>query len=53
MKKLIGVEAWEYFKMKIELETERCVHKKLRRVGNKPVWMNKNVPRIIRNKRRL
>ena len=30
-----GVEAWEYFEKKLEHETERCVPKKLRRVGKK------------------
>jgi hypothetical protein len=48
-----GLEAWECLKKKIEFETERCVPKKLRRVANRPAWMNKNILRLIRKKRRL
>ena len=36
----------------IERETERCIPKKLRRTSSKPIWMNKNIMRLIRKKRR-
>ncbi len=32
---------------------EQCVPKKRRRIGNKPLWMNQNIMRTIRKKRRL
>jgi hypothetical protein len=37
----------------LERETERFVPSKLRRVGQNPIWMNKNILRLIRKKKRL
>ena len=34
-------------------EVDKFVPKKMRRKGNKPLWMNKNILRMIRKKRRL
>ena len=48
-----GVECWDVFKKILNEETERCIPKKQRRVGTKPVWMNNNTLRLIRKKRRL
>ena len=48
-----GLEKWEIVKQVINDETDRCVPKKMRRVGTKPLWMNKNILRLIRKKRRL
>jgi hypothetical protein len=45
--------SWDIFKGVLKEETDRCVPKKKRRVGSKPVWMNKNILRLIRKKRRL
>ena len=47
-----GLEAWEFFRQFMDDETEKHVPKKLRRVGTKPLWMNKNILRLIRKKRR-
>jgi hypothetical protein len=38
-----GVEALECLQEKNEFETEICVPKKIRRVANRPAWMNKNI----------
>ena len=48
-----GLHGWELVKERIDKATEACVPKKLRRVSNKPLWMTKNVLRLIRKKRRL
>ena len=48
-----GIEKWEVVKRVIQEETDRCVPKKMRRVGSKPLWMNRNVLRLIRKKRRM
>lgn len=47
-----GVEAWDVIKAKIDEETEKCVPKKLRRVNSRPLWMTRNVMRLVRKKRR-
>ena len=54
--KLVGktrVESWEYFKAEVDDATEKCVPKKLRRIGSRPLWMTKNVMRLVRKKRRI
>ena len=48
-----GLERWEIVKNIIQEETDKCVPKKARRIGSKPLWMNKNILRHIRKKRRL
>ena len=46
-----GIESWDIFKSILKEETDRCVPKKKRRTSSKPVWMNRNVLRLIRKKR--
>ena len=53
LKGMSGLSAWELLKQKIDEETSNCVPRKLRRVSNRPLWMNKNVMRLVRKKRRL
>ena len=53
LKDKCGVEAWDFLKEMIEVETEKHVPKKRRRVGSRPIWMNKNILKLIRKKRRL
>lgn len=48
-----ALEGWDFIKDKIDEATEKCVPKKLRRVSSRPLWMAKNVMRLIRKKRRL
>ena len=48
-----GLSGWEFLKKKIDEETHACVPVKMRRVGNRPLWMTRNVLRLIRKKRRL
>ena len=50
---LNAVQSWEKFKEFVKQAEERCVPMKRRRVGSKPLWMNRNVLRTIRKKRRL
>ena len=37
----------------VRRETERCIPKKIRRKSSRPLWMSKNIIRLIRKKRRL
>ena len=46
-------EMWTIFEQKLNSAQLSCVPKKRRRVSNKPIWMNLNVLRVIRKKRRL
>ena len=48
-----GVGSWDIFKEILKEETDRCVPKKKRRINSKPIWMNPNILRLIRKKRRL
>ena len=48
-----GTEEWESFKEILEKAVEECVPMKKRRRGNRPLWMTKNVMRLIRKKRRM
>ena len=48
-----GIVSWEYVKEVIDRETESCVPKKRRRTGSRPLWMTRNVMRLIRKKRRV
>ena len=48
-----GLESWEHLKKVIQEETDRCVPLKKRRVSGRPLWMNKNILRIVRKKRKL
>ena len=48
-----GPEQWQVFKEKLNSVIDSNVPKKIRRKGNKPLWMKRNVLRLIRKKRRL
>ena len=48
-----GLKAWDILKRVIQEETDRCVPLKRRRTSSRPLWMNKNILRLIRKKRRL
>ena len=43
----------EVFYKVVRRETERCIPKKMRRKSSRPLWMSKNIIRLIRKKRRL
>lgn len=53
LKEMSGTQARSLLKEKIVSETHKCVPKKLRRVSNRPLWMTRNVLRLIRKKRRV
>ena len=48
-----GTQSMEKFYSVLDREVDKFVPKKMRRKGNKPLWMNKNIIRMIRKKRRL
>ena len=56
MEEMEGLDAnqcWEVFKDKMEKAQDAAIPKKMRRTGSRPIWMTKNVMRVIRKKRRL
>ena len=48
-----GTQAMDKFYMVLDREVKKFVPKKLRRKSSRPMWMNKNILRMIRKKRRL
>ena len=46
-------DGWTLFKNKLSISMEDCIPLKTRRANNKPLWMNQNIMRLIRKKRRL
>ena len=50
---LSTVESWEFFKQQINKRMEDSIPKKRRRISNRPLWMNQNIMRVIRKKRRV
>ena len=46
-------DSWQLFKGKISETVDECVPKKLRRNNFKPLWMQRNVMRVLRKKKRL
>ena len=46
-------QSWEFFKKVLTDIVEKCIPLKHRRSSNKPLWMNRNIMRTIRKKRRL
>ena len=48
-----GEECMAKFYETVERVTRECVPTKLRRTGNKPLWMTGNIMRMLRRKRRL
>ena len=45
--------SWELFKDQVYKVMESSIPKKKRRISNRPLWMNQNIMRVIRKKRRL
>ena len=50
---LSGAECMGKFYEVLDRVTRECVPTKLRRAGSKPLWMNPNIMRMLRRKRRL
>ena len=48
-----GPEQWQLIKEELDQVIENNVPKKVRRKGSKPLWMKRNILRLIRKKRRL
>ena len=48
-----GQECLDIFYEVINRETEKNIPKKLRRKSSRPIWMTKNIMRLLRKKRRL
>ena len=48
-----ALASWDYVKEVINRETELCVPKKKRRRGSRPLWMTRNIMRLIRKKFRV
>ena len=48
-----GLDCMDIFYDVIMRETENGIPKKLRRASSKPIWMNKNIMRLVRRKKRL
>ena len=46
-------DGWTIFKNRLSKSMEDCIPLKTRRSDNKPLWMNQNIMRLIRKKRRL
>lgn len=46
-------DGWTLFKTKLHQSMNECIPTKTRRADNKPLWMNRNIMRQIRKKRRL
>ena len=47
------LKSWTKFKEILQNAQDQCVPKKRRRKCNRPIWMNQNIMRTIRKKRRL
>ena len=50
---LSAEDSWCIFKRKLAKSIEACIPLKTRRTSNRPLWMNRNIMRLIRKKRRL
>ena len=48
-----AIDSWDLVKAVIEQETEKCIPKKRRRTASRPLWMTRNIMRLIRKKRRV
>ena len=46
-------DSWQLFKAKVAESVDECIPKKLRRNNTKPLWMQRNIMRVIRKKKRL
>ena len=50
---LTGLQCMEKFYEVLDRVTKDCVPNKLRRTSNRPLWMNQNIMRMLRRKKRL
>ena len=48
-----GADCMNIFYKTLDREMDKFIPKKLRRADQKPIWMNKNILRLIRKKKRL
>ena len=48
-----GVQCMDKFYEVLDRVTRECVPTKMRRTSNRPLWMNQNIMRMLRRKRRL
>ena len=48
-----GVQCMDKFYEVLDRVTSECVPTKLRRTGNRPLWMKSNIMRMLWRKRRL
>ena len=48
-----GLECMDRFYEVLDTITKECVPTRLRRTKNRPLWMNRNIMRMLRRKRRL
>ena len=46
-------QCWDILKEELSNSMNECIPLKNRRVSNKPLWMNNNIMRLIRKKRRM
>ena len=53
LKDIGAQDGWMIFKTKLNAAMGECIPMKTRRSNNKPLWMNPNIMRLIRKKRRL
>ena len=53
LKDIGAQDGWMAFKNKLTAAMKECIPMKTRRSDNKPLWMNQNIMRLIRKKRRL
>ena len=53
LKDIGAQDGWLVFKNKLTVAMKECIPMKTRRSGNKLLWMNPNIMRLIRKKRRL
>ena len=53
MQNMDTLNSWEFVKSRLASAENNCVPKKRRRTSNKPLWMQQNVMRTIRRKKRL
>ena len=53
MQNMDTLNSWEFVKSRLASAENNCVPKKRRRISNRPLWMQQNVMRTIRRKKRL
>ena len=53
MENMDTLKSWEYVKTRLASAENNCVPKKKRRTSSRPLWMQQNIMRTIRRKKRL